>query len=152
MVCILSVLRLYMACRLRAAPDLFTAAFRALPARTLFCQVILLSYHTPDGNTIFSVFSCSLPYLLLRQTFSCFLLFCLPAFWWACGHFPVLSCFVCRLFGGLADIFLFFLVLSADFLVGWQIFSCFLLFCLPTFWWADRHFPVFSCFVCRHLW
>ena len=57
MVCVLSVLRLYMACRPRAGPDLFTAAFRALPARPLFCQVILLSYHTPDMNTILSVFS-----------------------------------------------------------------------------------------------
>ena len=64
-------------------------------------------------------------------------------------HFPVLSCFVCRLFGGLADIFLFYLVLSADFLVGWRTFSCFLLFCLPTFCEPGRQTLYFHAFVCR---
>ena len=62
------------------------------------------------------------PFLLFSSRASCcfplsfvfIFIFYLPP--QAGRHFPVLSCFVCRLFGGLADIFLFSFVLSADFL------------------------------------
>ena len=57
--------------------------------------------------------------------------------------------FICR--HRLADIFLFYLVLSADFLVGWRTFSCFLLFYLPTFCEPGRHILYFHAFVC-HRW
>ena len=88
-----------------------------------------------------------------RQTFASFLLFCLPTQFVAGRQTPDFLAFVCHQIVRLADICFFSLVLSADFIGGWQTFSGFPCFCLPPNCGTGRHLLLFSCFVCRlHLW
>ena len=67
-----------------------------------------------------------------RQTFSCFLCFCLPTQVVPGRHFLVFFGFVCRQKLNPANIFLVSLLLSADTSGIRQTFFWFLCFCLPT--------------------